>query len=319
MLLKGNIDAGSHVTGIMIAVLGHEIDNGNKFVVDDYVYAQPAPQKPFPKGKEDKYICLVSDLGFSMKIEDDLLSARECLEDFIKGREGKSGAQRSKSIVRVIIAGNCLSETARDEEKEYELLNIDAGDEWNRKEIAYTIESLSIVDKFIQNLGLSVAVDIMPGPHDATSILLPQQPIHPCLLPESCKLSAVTCVSNPYAASFDGVIFLGSSGQNVKSLYEMTKQDEAVDILDDTLTWRHMAPSAPDSVASYPFSSKDPFVIGEIPHVYFVGNQKTFNTKLRQKDGSKTRIIAVPSFKLTRTCILVNLKDLKCEVVAFDS
>lgn len=303
----------------MVAVLGHEIDNGNKFVVEDMTYAKPAPQKPIPKVTDDAYICLISDLGLSLKMDDDVQSAKENFEDFIMGSNGPTGAQRSRNIVRVIVAGNSISETARDEEKECELLIEGGDDEWNRKERAYTIESLTIMDKFLQNLGSSVAIDVMPGPNDATSILVPQQPLHPCLLPESVKLSSVTCVTNPYAASFNGVIFVGTSGQNVRSIYEMTTFSETVDILDQTLTWRHMIPSAPDSVASYPFTTDDPFVVENTPHVYFAGNQKSFNTKLREKDGSKTRIIAVPSFKSTRTCILVNLKDLKCEVVAFDS
>lgn len=319
VLLIGEMDVASHVTGVMVAVLGHGIENGNKFVVEDFTYSLPAPQKPFKVGKEDLYICLVSDLGLSLKMDDDLQCAKENFEEFIQGCAGKSGAERSRNIVRVIIAGNSISEKARDEEKEYELLTEGGDDEWNRKERAYTIESLKIMDQFLQNLGSSVIVDVMPGPNDATSILMPQQPIHPNLLPESVKLSSVTCVTNPYTAAFNDVIVHGSSGQNVKSMYEMTNIVEAVDILDQTLTWRHTAPSAPDSVPSYPFSSRDPFVVEELPHVYFVGNQKTFNTKLREKDGSKTRIISVPSFQLTRTCILVNLKDLKCEVVAFDS
>lgn len=319
VILIGDIDVASHITGVMIAIYGHGTENGNKFVVDDYTYAKPATQKPLKSCKEDSYICLISDLGLALKMDEDLQCAMENFEEFIQGCAGESGAQKSRQIVRVIIAGNSIAEDARDQEKECEQLNEGGDDEWNRKERAYTIEALKAMDQFLQNLGSCIAVDVMPGPNDATSILMPQQPLHPILLPESVKLSSVTCVTNPYAAAFNDVIVHGSSGQNVKSMYEMTNLVEAVDILDQTLTWRHMAPSAPDSVPSYPFSSRDPFVVEELPHVYFVGNQKSFNTKLREKDGCKTRIISVPSFQLTRTCILLNLKDLKCEVVAFDS
>lgn len=319
VVLTGEIDVACHITGVMVAVYGHESENGNKFVVEDFTYAQPAPQKPFIEGREDKYICLISDLGLSLKMDDKLQCAKENLEEFLSGSSGESGTEKSRKIVRVIIAGNCISETAREEEREFELLNVDGGDdEWNRKETAYTLESLKMVDQFLKTLGTFVAVDVMPGPNDATSILMPQQPLHPCLIPESSKLTAIKGVTNPYSASFDGVVVLGSAGQNVKSIYELTNHSETVDILDQTLTWRHIVPSAPDSVSSYPFSSRDPFVIEEMPHIYFAGNQKSFNMKLREKDASKTRIISVPSFKLTQTCILVNLKNLKCEVVAFD-
>lgn len=33
-------------------------------------------------------------------------------------------------------------------------------------------------------------------------------------------------------------------------------------------------------VDCYPFYEKDPFVLNEAPHVYFIGNQPQFDTKL---------------------------------------
>lgn len=44
--------------------------------------------------------------------------------------------------------------------------------------------------------------------------------------------------------------------------------------------WRHMAPSAPDTLWSYPFPDKDPFIIEKTPHVYFIGNQPEFEDSL---------------------------------------
>ena len=43
--------------------------------------------------------------------------------------------------------------------------------------------------------------------------------------------------------------------------------------MERSLQWRHLAPTAPDTLPCYPFCDTDPFVLGECPHVYFVGNQ----------------------------------------------
>ena len=47
-----------------------------------------------------------------------------------------------------------------------------------------------------------------------------------------------------------------------------------------TLEWRHIAPTAPDTLGCYPFFTDDPFVVETSPHVYFAGNQKSFASKL---------------------------------------
>lgn len=76
----------------------------------------------------------------------------------------------------------------------------------------------------------------------------------------------------------------------------------------------------------YPFYEKDPFVINESPHVFFIGNQPKFDTKLIEGNGDVywiylcthfldengvfTRIILVPDFSETRTIVLVNINDL---------
>ncbi len=44
-------------------------------------------------------------------------------------------------------------------------------------------------------------------------------------------------------------------------------------LMEGTLQWRHLAPTAPDTLPCYPFCDTDPFVLDACPHVYFVGNQ----------------------------------------------
>lgn len=51
-------------------------------------------------------------------------------------------------------------------------------------------------------------------------------------------------------------------------------------MLEATLQWRHIAPTAPDTLTCYPFTDDDPFIVTDCPHVYFVGNQPEYATKL---------------------------------------
>ena len=112
---------------------------------------------------------------------------------------------------------------------------------------------------------------------------MPQQPMHKLLLPKCARMHGrVRCTTNPYSATFGAIQGAGIEWQSDSERFrEMTTIDEAVDILDETMKWRHMIPTSPDTVFSYPFLDDDPFVLEEKPHIYFAGNQKTFNTKLK--------------------------------------
>lgn len=79
-----------------------------------------------------------------------------------------------------------------------------------------------------------------------------------------------------------------------------------------------MAPSAPDTLWSYPFNDRDPFIIEKTPHVYFIGNQPQFeDSLLNGPNGQKVRVILVPSFAETGIMVLVNLSTLECSAVHF--
>ena len=44
--------------------------------------------------------------------------------------------------------------------------------------------------------------------------------------------------------------FLGSSGQPVNDIYKFSKLDDRLDILEKTLNWCHLAPTAPDTLGN---------------------------------------------------------------------
>lgn len=75
---------------------------------------------------------------------------------------------------------------------------------------------------------------------------------------------------------------------------------------------RHICPTAPDTLRSFPFVESDPFIIEKAPHVYFAGNQKKYESeKIIDNVGSVCHLLSIPSFRQTGTFVLLDLKTLE--------
>lgn len=157
----------------------------------------------------------------------------------------------------------------------------------------------------------------MPGPLDPANYMLPQQPFHPCMFPQASQNSSFQAVSNPYDCELDGVSIVGCSGQNVCDLLRSTQINDPLTALRQTLIWSHIAPTAPDTLASYPYIDSDPFILKSCPHIYFAGNCSSFATAMHEMDNKKTRLICIPSFAQTQSVVLVDLGSLECREIVF--
>jgi hypothetical protein len=86
-----------------------------------------------------------------------------------------------------------------------------------------------------------------------------------------------------------------------------------LDLLHNTLLWRHLAPTAPDTLPCYPFQESDPFVLddGSLPHLLFTGNARAYGSRLvgDAAGAVRVRLVAVPPFWATGTAVLVNLRS----------
>lgn len=56
--------------------------------------------------------------------------------------------------------------------------------------------------------------------------------------------------------------------------------ESRLDIMARMMDWRHIVPTAPDTLTSYPFPTSDPFMMQTAPHVFFAGNQPQFAQRL---------------------------------------
>ncbi|KAK9465219.1 DNA polymerase alpha/epsilon subunit B-domain-containing protein [Lipomyces arxii] len=306
------------VTGCVIAVLGSETTDGD-FDVIDVRYPDLAPQiaRPItqePTSRQGKYIALISGLEISGDVYESYETTM--LMEYLMGELGGSkDAIAAANIMHVILAGNTFgdSETkSEDRTKAKKKYGYDSG--------AYNVTPTATVDSMLADLCASVAVDLMPGDSDPTNLSLPQQAITPALVPRAREFSKSTfkSVTNPHWWDCDGVRILGTAGQPIDDIFKYVDGDDRLRMMEYTLRWQHCAPTAPDTLWSYPFQDHDPFVLSECPHVYFAGNQPSFSTKtIEGRDGQCVCLITVPKFASTGEIVLLDVDSLQCKVVKF--
>lgn len=96
------------------------------------------------------------------------------------------------------------------------------------------------------------------------------------------SLNTIKGVSNPWIGQVEDKTVIGTSGQPIQDIQKVCGIGtyEAIDCLEKTLEWRHMCPTAPDTIPCLPFHKKDPFILKECPSIYFAGNMEKFDTKL---------------------------------------
>lgn len=298
----GDINPHEHVTGIPVALRGHQLNGGAKFEVVDICYSGPelsVYKMPPTNGSshEDETknfdkILIISGLEFG--IQDSFTKAqREQYLDALKNF--KNLVNSDKSIKRIIIAGNSAI----------------PAEPKNRSKVFH------FFDKYLEQIAQSVEyIDVMPGRNDPTSFLLPQQPFHPKILPNSGKLDCVIPNTNPCLIQSDDLIIVGTSGENVDTIRQHSRFEDSTTILKNTLEWGHIAPCAPDNLSCIPFKQNDPFLIDYVPDIYFAGNQPEFVvTTYSSETKSKIQLISVPKFSKSLSCVQINLSNIDVEEI----
>jgi len=51
-------------------------------------------------------------------------------------------------------------------------------------------------------------------------------------------------------------------------------------VLEHTLSWKHLAPTTPDTLSCFPYTSHDPFILDDHPQIYFAANQTSLQHKI---------------------------------------
>ncbi|XP_020260121.1 DNA polymerase delta small subunit [Asparagus officinalis] len=303
------VSPSTFVTGIVLALHGKET-GGGEFLVQDILEAGLPPQIERPHdSREDKYVVFVSGLNVGSDTFNPLQF--QLLVDHVTGHLGDENEQEIASqIVRLVIAGNSV-------EISQCLLT---GQNIASKDHAKLSEPIKELDILLTQLAAAMPVDIMPGSNDPANFSLPQQPLHRCLFPGASVYNTFLSCTNPHEFELDGARFLGTSGQNIEDLDKYSDAKSKLEFMERTLRWRHLAPTAPNTLGCYPYTDKDPFLLESCPHVYFVGNQHKYETSVLQgPDKQLVRLISIPRFCETGVAIMLNLRSFECHVLSFST
>jgi DNA polymerase delta subunit 2 len=198
----------------------------------------------------------------------------------------------------------------------------------------------------------TMPVHLVPGPTDPSGAILPQQRVPRGMFGKVHEYSTFACESNPvylrFAAgeepesetatevdteteadvdrtrrkaprppSFSRT-FLVNSGQPLDDMYKyvLSPPTTRIQMAENSLRWRHMAPTAPDTLWCHPYFDMEPFILPMTPDFYVVGNQPEFSTELVEDDDDfegkrRCRVVLVPEFSKTGALVLVNLRTLE--------
>ncbi|XP_074647132.1 DNA polymerase delta subunit 2-like [Tubulanus polymorphus] len=314
IVLEGDVDFGRVITGVVIAVKGVELDDKKgKFQVEDYCFVDLPPQAPLPEISKDRYLAVVS--GFELNGKTDDLLSIELFEDLLTGELGEEQQQReSAKIVRLVILGNSMSKTTKNKSQ------FEQAKYLSKHTTAGSVDAIKSLDDILTQIVGSLDVDLMAGDQDPANYVLPQQPMHRCMFPQAMSYPTLHTVTNPYECSIDNVQILFSSGESLSDIYKYTSFDDRLEILEQSLKWGHLTPTAPDTLGCYPYYDEDPFIISQCPHIYVVGNQSEFGSKTFEgREGQKVCLVTLPKFSSTQTCALINLRNLEIRPVKFNS
>ncbi|KAG6334004.1 hypothetical protein ID866_5087 [Astraeus odoratus] len=345
------------VTGVIIAVLGMETPNGD-FEVADICYPDLAP---FAEANaydgdtmdiedcssiQDEYLAVVS--GLSIGGDSPADAQIQLLVEYLAGETGGSDdCKLASQITRLIIAGNSLSPILGEDGDEEE-------DNRPRKSGSAAPASLSThpnvaLSMHLEELASIIPVHILPGADDPAGTILPQQPFPRAMFGGAANFETFRCETNPtwlrIACGCEDDTQLGgansststghgtplirsilvTSGQPILDMHQYlpTPPSTYLSLACSTLKWRHVAPTAPDTLWCHPFREKDPFVLGETPSIYIIGGMPGFWTDLvgaessGRKASRKCRVVLVPSFSETGILVLVNLRTLGVRCVNF--
>ncbi|CAA6669558.1 unnamed protein product [Spirodela intermedia] len=324
------------VTGIVMALHGKETSDG-AFFVQDVLVADLPPQVQRPLSSEDKYVVFISGLTVGGSSFNPLQF--QLLVDHISGHLGmtrcalcllpplnmattftldrRTEQHMASRIVRVVIAGNSV-EVPR---------GVLTGQVVAPKEQSRVFEPIKELDMSLTQLRDSVLCSLQhqycgyhAGANDPANFSLPQQPLNRCLFPGASLYNTFTSCTNPHIFELDGTSSKHTSGQNIDDLDKYSDAKDRLEFLERTLRWRHLAPTAPNTLGCYPFTDRDPFLIESCPHVYFCGNQDKYETQVIEgSEGQLVRLICIPRFCETGTAIVLNIRTLGCHTLCLST
>jgi DNA polymerase delta subunit 2 len=264
------------VNGVVAGVWGREAQGG-KFRVSQAVYAGAAGGEAAGEVPEEELsLCLLSGLQLGGE-GGAWLGAAQLAVDWLAGSAGGPGEQGELAgIERVVIAGDSLSGATRDRDQQTKAKYLTVGT------AAGSIAAVRQLDDLLVQLASSLPTDLMPGPSDPATCVLPQQPLHRLMFPQAGRLPTLQSVTNPYSLTTCGRRVIVTSGQAVADILRNSELAGPLEAMERCLAWGHLAPTTPDTLGLFPYAGSDPHVLDHLPDIFVVGNQPGFLSRTVQ-------------------------------------
>ena len=270
----GKMKPGDLVNGVVAGVWGREAQGG-RFAVKEVFFSGLKREEEGENSskKEPISLCLISGLQLGGE-GGECLSAAQLAVDWLAGSAAVPEEQGGVAQVgRLVIAGDSLSDLTREKGEQNKALYLTVGN------AAGSIAAVRQLDDLLVQAALTMAVDLMPGPQDPATCVLPQQPLHRLMFPQTGRMPTFQSVTNPYAFTMAGRKIIVTSGQAVADILRNSELAGPLEALERCLTWGHLAPTTPDTLGLFPYSDKDPHVLASLPDVLVAGNQEEFLSK----------------------------------------
>ena len=202
----------------------------------------------------------------------------------------------------------------------------------------YSAVPINNLGDVLYDVASAMPVHLLAGASDPSGTLLPQQALPHAMFGDVKKLENFHCETNPTWFGLEGNnagpssgrrSMLVHSGQALDDMFKYVPSPPVsrLDLACNSIIWRHMAPTAPDTLWCYPYLTTDPFVLRHSPDLYVVGCQPEFATRLVRSDEidvdageeeqRRCRVVLVPQFKSTGELVLVNMRNLDVRCVKF--
>ncbi|PFH52386.1 hypothetical protein AMATHDRAFT_46256 [Amanita thiersii Skay4041] len=317
--------------------LDREVDRNDMDIDSDgaieSLEIKPRPYIVLIVSAPDEWIAVVSGLNVGLPSLSE--TTIDMLSEFLTGEAGAPEDQAiAAQISRLIVAGNSLANASQYMPKE----NSDRLERRTIRRRGQNTVSLSPhpilnLTSHLRDIGQTMPIHILPGENDPSGVILPQQPFPRAMFGEASRTTSFYCETNPtylrLKCDRDPATtrtLLINSGQLLDDIFKYLQSppNTRLSVLESTLKWRHIAPTAPDTLWCHPYFSKDPFVVKATPDIYIVGCQRRFGTKLVTRHNAdddnvpqRCRIILVPNFSETGILVLVNLRNLEVKTIHF--
>jgi len=304
---------GDLVNGVVLGVFGRE-EKGGKFKVKDLAFAKiPKSKVETPEVDDDVSVCIMSGLELG-GTDAGWVSSAQLAVDWVIGNVGAPGEQSSVAkIERVIIAGDSLSTSTRGKQDQVKAKYLTAN------QAAGSIAAVRQLDELLVQLVGNVNTDLMPGPNDPATIVVPQQALHRVMFRNAGLYPTLSCVTNPYSCTLAGRSIMSVSGQTIMDILRNSTIEDGLTVMEKCLMWGHIAPTAPDTLGCYPYTETDPHILQSLPDIFIAGNMTEYGTKTIEINGHSVLLVSVPKFSSTKSLVKINLKELKCQTICFDT